>query len=486
MNSLPTPDERVYDELHELLEIPDGASYKEFARRIRRLYSKHEAVMWARVRFERGKRNGAYPALTEYLSGLSDEEQDTFFRTGGLRSVLPLEEIPEKPWDGDPYHGNAEEYREDLHDGIYTSGDPEDLPHLAVEWLEELARTGYRGRSFAYGNGVVLQLPARRKTTSEAVPQLLRLGWKAGPVFFSKANEVLGLELDADRSGRGHREIKLNDDPLRPDASILAALITTTCHPLSGLASKRQNFKGWREVARGFLRELPEPFERPFRQRVLELHKAGHWVDYRTLDFAMMLLRYHKPYFDDLSEADRIELLGRMYAHIQQFLGALRGVTSFLDYGAPGRQLRSAKGEAEKHIEAAILKHVYEMSNTEIAREMGQFIAGEQKAKNDPATVRQWVRLGTQLLERTMGKDHWWAHVKAMKAEAERWNALTEEEQEAEAFLERYAEARRIRLDFARQDIEEGYDPPNLTGYQAWLLKEAREAHRDAKKGLCF
>lgn len=185
-----------------------------------------------------------------------------------------------------------------------------------------------------------------------------------------------------------------------------------------------------------------------------------------------------------IDEAGQHELLKRACGHINDFLIALRRVVAFLDHGVPGHQLRSAKGEAEKHIEAAILKHVYELSNTEIAREMGQHIVGEQKDKNDPATVRQWVKLGTKLLEKAMPETammeyRWSTHVMRMKAEARRWNSLTEEEQESEAFLRDYAESRRIRLELARKDLQDfaqGRIPLGLTRIQRWLLENAQEA----------
>jgi hypothetical protein len=226
------------------------------------------------------------------------------------------------------------------------------------------------------------------------------------------------------------------------------------------------------------LSALPRPLETPFWKQgyltptrgVLEVPKP------RTLDLTMMLLRYHKPYFDDLSEAEQAELLERACGHINEFFSALRRVIAFLDYGVPGRQLRSAKGKAEKHIEAAVLKHVYELSNTEIAREMGEPIAQKQKVKNDPATVRQWVRRGTQLMESAMGKERWRAQVEAMRAEAERWNNLSEEEQEAEEALELYAEARRIRLDQAEDELDQDHHSPTLTSIQKIRLEAAREA----------
>ncbi len=114
----------------------------------------------------------------------------------------------------------------------------------------------------------------------------------------------------------------------------------------------------------------------------------------------------------------------------------------------------------------------------EIARQMGEPIAQKQKDKNDPATVRQWVRLGTQLLITSMGEKTWWARVAAMKAESERWNSLTEEEREAEEALEAYAEARKLSVHFAREEVYQGDDPPGLSSLQSIRLEAAREACR--------
>jgi len=114
----------------------------------------------------------------------------------------------------------------------------------------------------------------------------------------------------------------------------------------------------------------------------------------------------------------------------------------------------------------------------EIARQMGEPIAQKQKDKNDPATVRQWVKRGTRLMENVLGEERWRAQVEAMKAEAERWNDLTEEEQEAEEFLERYAEARGISLEVARELVAQEYYPPDLSSLQTIRLENAIEARR--------
>lgn len=469
--SLPIPDESVYDEFGELLELPEGASYKEFARKLRRLYTSFEAVNRIRVRFERGKRRGAYPALTEYLAGLTSEEQETFFRTGGLQSVLPLEEREEQPWDADPYNGDSEWYRGLLHDGMFTAGEPGYLPSLAKEWLEELTRVGYRGVTLLvsnprnYAGAVCLKVPARQETSLEGIPRPLASGPKVVPAMFKNSRHMLWLELDIGRSERGHREIKLNDEPLRTDAAILGALIAMEARPI--------------DLDR--LREILEAYSCPIeasnsnkdaRIRILISRRTQPHM--RTLDLALMLLRYHRADFDRLTRAEQVELLERACGHINGVLSALRRVITFLDHGMPGRQLRSAKGEAEKHIEAAVLKHVYGLSNTEIARQMGEPIARKQKNKNDPATVRQWVRLGTQLLVSSMGEKRCWAHFAAMKAEAERWNGLSEDEQIAEKALEAYAEARGISWDRAREEVDQGDHPPGLNLAQRVSLNIAK------------
>lgn len=462
MKSLPTPDERIFEELDEVFGFPEKASFKYLAR----LWNSWERCNEVWARFERGQASGKFPILSEFLSDLSNEEKEKFFRTGGMQAIFPLEERQEKPWDGDPYHGDSDWYRDDLYAGIHTSGDPEHLTGLAVEWLEELAREGYQGVTVSYfGDGVLVALPAKQKTSSKAIPEPLRMNAKAGPAFLGDGHQVLWLELEVGRSERGHREINLNDEPLRTDTAILASLMAMECRPVD------------LDRVRTVLATLPRPMEVPFwKQRMSSL---GQELPHpRTLDFAMMLLRYHKPAFDQLSEAERVELLERACGHINEFLSTLYRVAAFLDYGVPGRQLRSAKGEAEKHIEAAVLKHVYGLSTMEVARQMGEPVAQKQKNKNDPATVRQWVRRGTQLMVNAMGEKRWWAHVEAMKAEAERWNKLTEEEQEAEETLEAYAEARRIRLDWAREEVEQGDDPLKLSAWEKIRLKAAREARQ--------
>jgi len=63
------------------------------------------------------------------------------------------------------------------------------------------------------------------------------------------------------------------------------------------------------------------------------------------------------------------------------------------------------------------------------------------------------VNRGRSLLKRALGKEGWQEHIKAMKAEAKRWNALDEIEQSAESMSEHsgipYEEALRIEKEEA-------------------------------------
>jgi hypothetical protein len=67
-----------------------------------------------------------------------------FLRIGVMHAVRPLLPAVRQPWDESPFLGSIYAYREELYGGIaYTYAD--ELSAFAKEWLEELARVGYRG-----------------------------------------------------------------------------------------------------------------------------------------------------------------------------------------------------------------------------------------------------------------------------------------------------------------------------------------------------
>src|SRR5215218_2721210 len=92
MENMSEPLERRLSELNELFG-PEEAAYGESYRE--RLREDEEVSARVRERFERGKASGKYPALSAYLSNLSDKEKEIFFKTEygpqvlGTRSLVP-------------------------------------------------------------------------------------------------------------------------------------------------------------------------------------------------------------------------------------------------------------------------------------------------------------------------------------------------------------------------------------------------------------
>ena len=93
MERLPDPEERRLAELDELFgpqRDAYGESYQE------RLREDEEVSARVRERFERGKASGKYPALSAYLSNLSDKEKEMFFKTEyGPQILGPHSLVPE-------------------------------------------------------------------------------------------------------------------------------------------------------------------------------------------------------------------------------------------------------------------------------------------------------------------------------------------------------------------------------------------------------
>ena len=55
-----------------------------------------------------------------------------------------------------------------------------------------------------------------------------------------------------------------------------------------------------------------------------DLRRTLQDLEHQTLDFAMMLLRYHRPGFDDLPREERTNLVVDVCAHTNELLEALR------------------------------------------------------------------------------------------------------------------------------------------------------------------
>src|SRR5215208_2298530 len=213
--------------------------------------------------FERGKSSGKFAVLSGYLSDLTDEEKEEFFRTGWVELYVRPPGPPKEPWDYSPYNGNEDFYREDLYGGVAFAAT--DLPSFAQKWLKELERVGY------YGVGGPSRLPLKQRVDGSAITRPAASDGEVYPVSFENTRQVLWLQLDGQRPvGREYREVRVLDEPLRTDKAILAALTALEGRlididrlrkalPELKLPLDRSMWAQWSEA----LKDLPKPYGGP-------------------------------------------------------------------------------------------------------------------------------------------------------------------------------------------------------------------------------
>lgn len=418
---------KVLEELKDLFGPAFGPAVEAYGRSLaERLCEDDEGFLsTVKEHFEEGRTNGEFPALSDLLVGASDEEIEEFFASGWTQVALPDPTPPaeSKPWDLVPWGGDMEAYRESLYAGMAFGFS--DLRAFAREWLEELLRVGY------YGMEESLGLPLKQQAGDlSAIPRPLPLFGEAFPVRIGHAGEVFWLQLDAGRSERGYKNVAISDEPLRTDKAIIAAMTTLEGRPLD----TQLLGKALPEVLPAYGQSVWDRWTKTLKERRSDEELLGTLEDLRhhqSLDYVLTLLRYHRPGFDDMPREDRVALVAGTCSYVNAFLEALRKLMAFLEHGTPGRRIPAATKAAARDVRAAVLKDVDGLTYREIGNELG-VPPPEYDGKGDHPTVRKMVRRGRRILEQALGVEGWRTQVEAMRAEAERWNALSEEEREAE------------------------------------------------------
>jgi hypothetical protein len=164
-----------------------------------------------------------------------------------------------------------------------------------------------------------------------------------------------------------------------------------------------------------------------------------------------MLLRYHRPGFDNAPLEERAELLAGTCAHINEFLEALRKLMAFVEYGVPGRGAVPVARTAARDVEAAVLKDVEGLTHHEIGKRLGVPPPANFSYKGDHPTVRKMVARGRRILILALGEEGWQVQAGAMRTEARRFLSLDETLQETESL----AEALGISYEEALRCLEE-------------------------------
>lgn len=315
---------------------------------------------------------------------------------------------------------------------LYQSGAESwsDLSELARLWLNELNKVGLR-KIDPLSEAPQKQLNPRRPAMEPEEGQLY-------PARVDEHRQVFWLNLDGPRTSRGaksgYKSIKVYDRPLRTQMAIIGALTVLE----TGLIDT--------ERLREALSQTEPPLERSINEREVaawwgELGEEGFkWLtdlQLPYLSYVLSLLRYYRPSFDELPHEQQLDLIAQAGERVNKLLTAARQLVEFLEYGAPDQDLRAAAEDANRDVRAAVLKDVEDMNSIQIAERFCLNITEKYRDQRDHPRVRQMIKRGRKMLESALGTEGWRKQVAAMKAEAERWQELSAEEQSIEMWAER-------------------------------------------------
>lgn len=440
---------RLLEELKGLFGPAFGPALEAYGRSFAERISEDEGFRAEiRDRFERGRAWGGFPELSSLLGGMSLEEEDEFFASGWTRVALPPPGPPENPWDRAPWDGDKEAYREGLYSGLAFTFT--DLRSFAREWLEELLRIGY------YGMEESLGLPIKRQAGNlSPSPESLPLYGESYPVRLEGTRQTVWLNLDEPRSEKAqYREVTVSEEPLRTDGAIFAALAMLEGRPI--------DLSRLRKV----LPELMPSYGESVWDRWVELSREESEAEllrslrhHGTLDYVLLLLRYHRPGFDALPLEERAALLADSCAHLNDSLEVLGKFMSFVEYGTPGRGAVLAAKSVARDVKAAILKDVEVLTYRQIGERLGVPPPADFGYKGDHPTVRKMVGRGRRFFKTGLGDEGYASHVESMREEVKRRRGMKEIEREAEDLAEAFS----IPYEDALEQVEEDKDPARET-----------------------
>ncbi|MGH3086316.1 MAG: hypothetical protein ACRDSJ_03220, partial [Rubrobacteraceae bacterium] len=231
------------------------------------------------------------------------------------------------------------------------------------------------------------------------------------------------------------REVLVSEEPLRTDEAIFAAM--------TALEGRRLDVGLLREALPEIVplrgESVWERWTRALGERSVRedlpaiLHKLRH---HQTLDYVLMLLRYHRPGFDDRPLEERTNLIAETCVHINEFIEVLRKLMAFVEYGVPGRRSVPAVKSIARDIKAAILKDVDGLTYREIGEKLSVPPPADFGHKGDYSTVRKMVARGRNVFQIGLGEEGWQGQIAAMQAESNRRHSLSDPERDAEDLSE--------------------------------------------------
>lgn len=339
----------------------------------------------------------------------------------------PYEEIPDDPGlNQEALHGSGfDEHRS--------------LPELARFWLSELAEAGLHQPA-----------PDRVWPPKMGEPKNHVIAPPEGdlrPLRLGDHRQVFWIELDGPRTNHGYRSIRVLDQPLRTQTAVVSLLTVLEGRPL--------------DVGR--LREALADVDVPLERSAGERRAAAWWgllgeegfewnkdLQYPGFRYVLALLKHYRPDFDGLPRDEQVGLVSGAAERMNALLAASRQFIEFLEYGSPGKDLRTAAENANGDVRAAVLKDVEGLTLLRIAEHFGLRITETQRDKGEHSTVREMVKRGRRMLEDALGKEGWRARSAAMRAEVDRFRTLSSSEKAVQVMVDKG-----VAVEEARRRVEE-------------------------------
>src|SRR5215208_1746329 len=140
--------------------------------------------------------------------------------------------------------------------------------------------------------------------------------------------------------------------------------------------------------------------------------------------------------FDTLPHRDQVELILGTCEHLNEFLTSLRKLVTFVEYSTPEGLSTKPVKDRNQDVKAALLREVAGLSYKKIGEELRIPLPPSHDIKGSHDTVAKSVKRGLAFLQNHFGQDGWRDRRESMKAEAEQYKALSEEEQIVEDMVE--------------------------------------------------
>jgi hypothetical protein len=153
--------------------------------------------------------------------------------------------------------------------------------------------------------------------------------------------------------------------------------------------------------------------------------KAKDWHGVTTVRYLSELLHHYRPEFDELPDQERVALLESAAKHVNEYLEALRKLTTFLEYGDAYKGIpKNTVEKPERYLEAAELKDIIGLSQREVGAALGLPLSSRDEIQGGHARAAQHVREGRKMFKEAFGEDGYREYIEAKKAEVVWWHSL--------------------------------------------------------------